>query len=60
MIESDIFKIEAAEHHPEQHGASVNDTHAGDISPHGPEAGHITDAHSHGEVKAEEEKERTQ
>jgi hypothetical protein len=60
MIESDIFTIEATEHHGEQHGTSAPEGHSGGIAPHEPESPHGTDEHRHHDEEIEEQKGRTQ
>lgn len=54
MIESDIFKIEAAEHHGQPpHGASAHEAHPAGIAPHAPDSAHGTDEDIHHETRTE-------
>ena len=53
MIEGDILKIEGAEHHVGQHGASAPAAHSGGIAPHAPEIAHGDDKHAHHEPQTE-------
>ena len=47
MLESDILKNDAAEHHVENQGASAPEVHSGGIAPHDPGSAHETHEHSH-------------
>jgi hypothetical protein len=48
MLESDILKNDAAEHHVENHGASAPEVHSGGVAPHEPGSAHENhDDHGH-------------
>jgi len=54
MLESDILKDDAAEHHVDHHGASAPDVHPGGIAPHDSGSAHGTHEQGHHHQQSDE------